>query len=437
MKRYFILSIGIFAVVMFAESANAQGACTHYASPAGVGNGLSQSSPFQIGNFWGVAQPGNTLCLLDGTYTNGNSMINPPPSVTGAAGNPITLQALNEGRVLIKGNRDLRPVDLQGSYIAVRGINAEDGNAGAIVMRGSHGTVQRSVAWCNNDCGVVIDIGGSDNLLEDCAAFGGPARKIIAVGARGGNGPNTVRRCWARFEVYGGGSGSPTNNFEMGYDQNNVTFENILATRNVVGPASSPEAPISVFSTLKSKLLGSIAYLSGNENFEPNVLAAIWDTGGSHAGQTITSNMLVKDFVGVVSPAHPRFKGIAAFNIGANAGSGNIANNLVGISGIGGSCWGSAWSCTNVKSLSSIAGHNVWQEVRGVCKRYVNGQLTNEPLWPWAMNQRIKDALVQSGRQAVDITATMESLLGTIPSECKGSGATLPARPSSLHLLSD
>jgi hypothetical protein len=145
--------------------------------------------------------------------------------------------------------------------------------------------------------------------------------------------------------------------------------------------------------------------------------------------------MLVKDFVGVVSPAHPRFNGISAFRIGANTGSGNIANNLVGISGIGGSCWGSAWSCINVKSLSSIAGHNVWQEVPGICKRYVNAQLTNEPLWPWPMNQRIKDALVQSGRQTVDITATMESLLGTMPSACKVSGTKLPSPPSSLQIL--
>src|SRR5215510_6052440 len=66
MKRYFVLFVGIFAVIILAESANAQVACTHYASPGGGGNGLSQSSPFQIGNFWKVAQPGNTLCLLDG-----------------------------------------------------------------------------------------------------------------------------------------------------------------------------------------------------------------------------------------------------------------------------------------------------------------------------------------------------------------------------------
>jgi hypothetical protein len=35
------------------------------------------------------------------------------------------------------------------------------------------------------------------------------------------------------------------------------------------------------------------------------------------------------------------------------------------------------------------------------------------------MNQRIKDALVQSGRASVDITATMEGLFGPIPQGCK------------------
>ena len=43
-------------------------------------------------------------------------------------------------------------------------------------------------------------------------------------------------------------------------------------------------------------------------------------------------------------------------------------------------------------------GKSIWHEVPGICKRYVNGQFTNDPLWPWPMNQRIKDALVQSGR---------------------------------------
>ena len=66
-------------------------------------------------------------------------------------------------------------------------------------------------------------------------------------------------------------------------------------------------------------------------------------------------------------------------------------------------------------------GKSIWHEVPGICKRYVNGQFTNDPLWPWPMNQRIKDALVQSGRAPVDITATMEQLFGPIPSQCSKS----------------
>jgi hypothetical protein len=65
-----------------------------------------------------------------------------------------------------------------------------------------------------------------------------------------------------------------------------------------------------------------------------------------------------------------------------------------------------------------------------VCKRYHNGQLTNEPLWPWPMNQRIKDAMVQSGRTPVDVTQTIEKMFGPIPVECTtGSpGTKVPSR---------
>src|SRR3989344_2390269 len=69
--------------------------CTHYASPTGGGNGLSQSSPFQIANFWSQASPGKTLCLLDGTYTGANSMITPPENLNGTASAKITLKVLN------------------------------------------------------------------------------------------------------------------------------------------------------------------------------------------------------------------------------------------------------------------------------------------------------------------------------------------------------
>src|SRR5262245_53655853 len=55
-------------------------ACTHYASPTGAGarDGSSPNNAFQIADFWPVAGPGKTLCLLDGTYRGDRSMVNPP-----------------------------------------------------------------------------------------------------------------------------------------------------------------------------------------------------------------------------------------------------------------------------------------------------------------------------------------------------------------------
>jgi hypothetical protein len=59
-----------------------------------------------------------------------------------------------------------------------------------------------------------------------------------------------------------------------------------------------------------------------------------------------------------------------------------------------------------------------------VCKKYVNGKLTNEPLWPWPMNQRIINAMRQAGKAPVDVTKTMEQIFGPIPSDCRGGVST-------------
>ena len=102
-----------FAVVLFllfgTGSVWAQ-PCDYYASPNGAGNGRSEKSPFRIADFWTVARPGATLCLLDGTYRHTDSMITPGASgKSGRSGIPITVKALNDGAVTIDGNeRDFR-----------------------------------------------------------------------------------------------------------------------------------------------------------------------------------------------------------------------------------------------------------------------------------------------------------------------------------------
>lgn len=42
------------------------------------------------------------------------------------------------------------------------------------------------------------------------------------------------------------------------------------------------------------------------------------------------------------------------------------------------------------------------------------GVLTDQPLWPWPMNQRIAGAIRSAGCALVDVTATAEGLLGSI-----------------------
>ncbi len=92
-----VLVSSLLLVEGFATNAMA---CDYYASPNGGGNGLSQSSPFRIANFWCVAGPGKTLCLLDGVYTD---TITPPQNLNGTASARITIKALNDGSVRING----------------------------------------------------------------------------------------------------------------------------------------------------------------------------------------------------------------------------------------------------------------------------------------------------------------------------------------------
>lgn len=48
-------------------------------------------------------------------------------------------------------------------------------------------------------------------------------------------------------------------------------------------------------------------------------------------------------------------------------------------------------------------------------RRYRDDVLTDEPLWPWPMNRRIMEAMKSAGQTPLDMTATIENLLGSIP----------------------
>ncbi len=193
------------------------------------GNGLSASSPFKISNFWGVASAGKTLCLLDGTYTGDSSMIVPPAGLNGASGLPITVRALNDGKVLITGQGTRRPVWLsRDDWWVIEGINACCSSDSVVYLSYSNNNVIRRVAaWdaADNNTEIFGTHYGAYNLFEDVAGWG-TARKIFQSSYEGDY--TTIRRAWGRWErstVVG-----PKMTYTLAYNNYHLTCENCLGT---------------------------------------------------------------------------------------------------------------------------------------------------------------------------------------------------------------
>ena len=112
---------------------------------------------------------------------------------------------------------------------------------------------------------------------------------------------------------------------------------------------------------------------------------------------------LFQDLVAVVERSHPRFGSLVPFAFGGGAGGGNQVRNVVGIAGQPGTCEGSGLTCSRVQSGASVqdvlGGQSVWTAVPGICKRYQNGTLTQDGLWPWPMEARMEAALAQAGKR--------------------------------------
>ena len=90
----------------------------------------------------------------------------------------------------------------------------------------------------------------------------------------------------------------------------------------------------------------------------------------------------------------------------------------------------SGWTFTGLRQGRGLAaatgGRSAFELLPGICKRYEQGQLTNEPLWPWPMDARIKAARASSGARPLEVTAEIEQALGPIPAACKTGGGPPP-----------
>jgi len=422
-------------------STEAQPPCDFYAAPNGTGNGKTTAGPFKIADFWPLAAPGKTLCLMDGTYTADGSMILPPQNLSGADGAPITIRALNDGKVLLNGGGSQLPVQLyHNDWFVIDGIDACC-SSGSVVALGvsNHNVVRRVAAWDAADGNYEIfgAHGASYNLFEDVAGWG-TARKIFQM-SQGGN-YTTVRRAWGRWErstVVG-----PKLTYTLAYNNYHLICENCIGTwsgekqpdsyvlldyygQPWTGPGAGTftngyvDQPVGVFGVdgaddknADVRLLGSLAYVLPTDKYKASDV--VW-VGGIDA-------VTIQDTAVYIAPGTNL--NVRPFNlVGLPTG---VAEHLLALNltAFGGStsAFANGWLGANVWTAASAngaysPGESIFRTARGASLyyRYQDGQLTNQALWPWPMNQRIFDATVRSGRAGVDVTSTVESFFGEIP----------------------
>ena len=380
-------------------------------------------------------------------------MIVPTQGLSGAAGAPITVRALNDGKVLIDGQGSRHPVWLaRVDYFVIEGINACRSN-GSVVSLGysNNNTIRRVAAWDAPDGNYDIFTVhyGSFNLFEDVAGWG-TARKIFQMSYDGDY--TTIRRAWGRWErstVVG-----PKMTYTLAYDNYHLTCENCLGTWSGQGmpetyvlmdydgqPWAGTGAgtytnydvnqPAGIFGIDREdgdlnayvRLFGSLAYVQSTDTFKPPYAVLI----------TKLDSIDIRDTAAYIAPG----KTAGPFILGdvPAGGAKNLTADSLTSFGSAASVFDSDWQRTNLWAAPSPAnygpGENIFNTVRGanLCYQYQDGNLTDQPLWPWPMNQRIKDALIQSGRTSVDITATIQTLFGTIPAACL-SGSVSPPAPT-------
>jgi hypothetical protein len=219
------------------------------APPAPVGrpsaDGRSHSKPFRIQDFWQVAQPGDTLLLLDGLYTGPASMINvgPDTPVSGLAGRPITIRALNDGSVRIDGQGRHAPIWIWGSYgipkqhFVIEGVDACNSRYMVVLLSRCEDCVVRRVCAWNAKPESNAHVYTLDRtfrcMIEDCAAWGLGRKQLLIYGGNPGQSEpygadNVIRRFWCRWE--GTRNLYHSENISFQYRATRGLLENVICT---------------------------------------------------------------------------------------------------------------------------------------------------------------------------------------------------------------
>ncbi len=433
-----------------------------FISPTGndANDGATESKAWAtFSRAWKDLYPGDTLIMLDGVYHQTLK----PGVRNGTKDNPITIRAQNDGQAFIdgdgvrsevvklgggwEGEPGQRPV---GDYFILEGIvarNAGTHSIGNVILIKGSGNVLRRVsaydAHTDTNSGV-IKITGEYNLVEDCVAAGTGRKMIHTLGDH-----NIFRRCLADWrghdsrlwhDCWPWGDG-----IEI-YNASNNTIENVISySRNPTYAIHlQSQGPGSL--AVNNKILGSMAVLAGMKEDGVTPMEPEWL--GPRPGPTQYTCVRNFDWPGQMSGFHV-YEGdaqvsdnlwqdiLAWGNAGVGLGwlrgptghpaSGNnqinratIFNNGLNNSNVWGGNGTDAvqddldrYTSINNSYIETIYTDEGYSSMSGegarLTHRYIDGVLTNEPLWPWPMEDRIQAELGYS------ITDIMHDIFSQIP----------------------
>jgi hypothetical protein len=422
----------------------------YYLSPSGSDSNTGTKETQAWATFnraWLDLYPGDTLILLDGIYYQ---TLNPNKR-NGEAGKPITIRAKNDGKAIIDGEYKRIPIKLGntwpgpiGNYFILEGLIAKNSNGAVVTIDGGKYNILRRISAYNANTdtnSAVIGVlweSSQYNLIEDCVAAG-TGRKMLYT-FKGEN--NIFRRCFVDWQSWDGrewhdcwpwGDGIEIYNGSFNIIENSITYsKNPTWAINVM--ANSLEAK-----AVGNKVLGSIALSAGIKedssvmewgNIRPqptnHTCVRNFDWPGQRVGFMVYGQGEIRDNLwqdifswgnaglGLsINPGteyHPntgnnRIIRAAIFNNGLDNPIGPWPGRYGGLETdalfVELSKFDSIENSyiekifvdwpdypNGERNLTSMTG-----EGARLTHRYIDGELTDVPLWPWPMEERIQNEL--------------------------------------------
>ncbi|MFB3903314.1 MAG: carbohydrate-binding protein [Acidobacteriota bacterium] len=449
-----VLVFGLAVLVLQAITPSLQ-ATTCYLSPLGFdGSPGTAAQPWAtFGRAWQSIRPGDTLILLDGVY---KTALQPP--FGGQPGAPITIRALNDGKAVIDGEHVRTPIFLanyrNAHYMTIEGLIAINGTVSpapqqVVYIETDHNILRRVSAY-NADADentAVIGLGATAdyNLIEDCVAAG-TGRKMINV-YKGQY--NTVRRCVAYWLGWDGKASCQNwpqvTNIHV-YNGSNNIVENSIALGRIAYTSITVHANAPGVVAVNNQVLGCIA-INGGVNpdgsviewplsrpqpttCDPNQVYDYANWSGLRVGfslyshtQAEVSNTLFRDDLASNNAGLGLSSMISAVSAGNRLERVTLSGNGLGLVSDGGPGTDALYSELQKLAItdSKIA---VVRDSQGrsypaytgqgarLRHRYIDGVLMDgsngqpaQALWPWPMEQRIRDEL------GISITNTIAQVI--------------------------